>query len=250
MIIKHEHEIKKLIEIGRIVSEIRETLASAVKEGITTNELDKIAFEILERNGANSAPIRDYNFPGNTCISINETAAHGIPSDYVIKTGDMINIDVSAELDGYYADTGMSLFVPAEDSNDYVKRQICYVAKLALENAIKEAKPGNRIFDIGRVIHKTAKDNGFTVLMNLTGHGIGRALHESPKSISNYFCKSENQVIKNGQVLAIETFIANGTSFVTEGGDGWSLVIPNGELVAQFEHTIIVCESKNIITTI
>ncbi|GAU77361.1 type I methionyl aminopeptidase [Fusibacter sp. 3D3] len=250
MIAKTEAEKEALAHIGRIVAEVRDTMIESVRVGMTTKELDEIGGAILNQYGAMSAPIVDYDFPGYTCISVNQTAAHGIPSHYQLTEGDLLNIDVSATLDGFYADTGKSIVVGEKTEPQSMKEALCQVAYEALMAGISAAKPGNRINDIGKAIFETAKANGFTVIMNLTGHGIGKALHEKPQAISNYYCKSENDKIVVGEVLAIETFISNRSNMVREATDGWALKTVDGGLVAQFEHTIIVQEEGSIITTV
>lgn len=249
MIVKTEAEKIALEKIGKIVAEVRDKMIAQVREGITTKMLDELGGAILDKYCAISAPMHDYDFPGFTCISVNQTAAHGIPDDYMLKKGDMINIDVSAELDGYYADTGKSVVVGQPEDHHEIKEALCLTAYQSLMEGIAAARPGNRIYDIGRAIQKKAKENGFTVIMNLTGHGIGKSLHESPQAISNFFCKSENERIEVGHVLAIETFISDKSNMVREMSDGWGLKTVNDGLVAQYEHTIIVQNGEPIIIT-
>lgn len=249
MIVKTEAEKAGLEFIGKIVAEVRDVMVSNVRVGITTKELDEIGGQILNEYGAKSAPIIDYDFPGYTCISVNQTAAHGIPDQYKLKEGDLVNIDVSAVLNGFYADTGKSLVVGEKKEPQSLKEALCRVSYDSLMNGIFAAKPGSQINDIGKAIFETARESGFTVIMNLTGHGIGKALHEKPQAISNYYCKSESDKIEIGQVLAIETFISNSSNMVRESSDGWALKTTDGGLVAQFEHTIIVLKEGPIITT-
>lgn len=249
MIVKKQTEEDKLREIGKIVAEVREAILKAAKAGVTTKALDELGGTILSKYGAKSAPIKDYDFPGYTCLSVNQVAAHGIPGGYVLKDGDMFNVDVSAELGGYYADTGKSIVIGLVEQEDDVRLRLCKIAESALYEGIAAARPDNRINDIGSAIFKEAKKHGFTVIMNLTGHGIGRHLHEAPQAISNYYCESENQRIKKGHVLAIETFISNGSNMVREESDGWTLKTIGGGLVAQFEHTVIVTDENAIIIT-
>lgn len=250
MIVKTKAEKDALEFVGKVVAEVRDIMVSSVRVGMTTKELDEIGGLILKKYGAKSAPIIDYNFPGYTCISVNQTVAHGIPDHYKFEEGDMVNIDVSAVIDGFYADTGKSIIVGEKTEHHSLKMALCHVAYDALIAGIAAAKLGNQINDIGTSIFETAKANGFTVIMNLTGHGIGKALHEKPRAISNYYCKSENDKIELGQVLAIETFISNSSNMVRESSDGWALKTTDGGLVAQFEHTIIVQEEGPIIITL
>jgi len=196
--------------------------------------------------GARSAPKYEYNFPGYTCISVNDEVAHGIPGKRILKQGDIVNIDVSAELDGYFADTGASIVL---DNLDKLKNSLCECSNKALLNGISKARTGAKINQIGKTIFNQAKSNGFTVIRNLTGHGIGRKLHEKPSHILNYFDIWDNQVLNTGLVLAMETFISTGAEYVVEDIDGWTLKTPDKSIVAQFEHTIIVMENEPIILT-
>jgi len=249
MIVKTDEELKKLKNIGRIVAQIRDELIGMVKPGVRTKYLDEVAEKRLIELDAHSAPVKDYRFPGFVCISINNVAAHGIPSSYIIKSGDIVNIDVSAEKDGYYADTGATIIAGdiTEAQSPYLK--FVETSKLALMNGIENARVGNRIYDIGSAISEIAFKNNYKVILNLTGHGIGRKLHESPKEISNYYCKSERDKLKNGHVLAIETFLSLNDEYVTIDDDGWGLITSESNRVAQFEHTIIVTDEGPIIIT-
>lgn len=247
MAITSELELIALRKVGKVVALTREALIRSIKPGITTAELDGIAGQILRRFGAKSAPQLLYGFPGLTCISINDEVAHGIPGDRVIIAGDQVNIDVSAELDGFYADTGATVLVEPVSA---LQRELCNCSQNALNKAIETAVAGYKINQIGRVIHNEAKSNGFTVIKNLTGHGIGRKLHEEPHHIPNYFDRWDNKVLTAGLVLAIETFVSTGAEFVRKASDGWTLKTPDQSLVAQFEHTIVVTNGRPIILTV
>ncbi|NDI34472.1 type I methionyl aminopeptidase [Chengkuizengella sediminis] len=246
MSIESIEDLEGITKIGKIVAQAREEMIKNAIEGMTTKELDYIGLEILDQNGAKSAPNKDYDFPGTTCISVNEEVAHGIPGEKILKKGDLINIDVSAELDGYYADTGASFVI---GSFDETKNKLCQCAEDALYKGISKAKRGSKVNQIGKEIFKVAKENEFNVVRNLAGHGIGKRLHEDPVSISNYNNGSENQLLTNGLVLAIETFISTGSDYVVEADDRWTLHTPDGSLVAQYEHTIIISNDEPIIVT-
>src|SRR4051812_30226247 len=175
MSINSEKDLAALRKIGRIVARCLQHMQSKLEPGITTRELDEIGGKFLEAHGARSAPRITYNFPGNTCISVNEEAAHGIPGSRILKAGDLVNIDVSAELDGYFADTGGSAILPPEKK---LHVRLCAAARRALECAMQEARAGARINRIGYAIESEAIRNGFTVIENIGSHGVGRALHE------------------------------------------------------------------------
>jgi len=246
MSIDNIEDLEALKKIGKIVALTREEMIKNAREGITTKELDDIGFKVLSQFGAKSAPHKDYNFPGITCISVNNEVAHGIPSNRVLKNGDLVNIDVSAELDGYYADTGASIVVGSCDES---KLKLCKCAENALYKSIAKAKSGSKINQIGKAIFTEATQNGYSVIKNLAGHGIGRKLHEEPESISNYPDKYENELLTDGLVLAIETFVSTKANYVIEDDDEWTLITPDGSFVAQYEHTVVVTKDMPIILT-
>jgi methionyl aminopeptidase len=246
MSIDSEKDLLALKKIGRIVALAREKMTKAVKPGMTTKELDIIGEKILSQYGAQSAPKYEYGFPGSTCISINDEVAHGIPGPRVIHEGDLINIDVSAELDGYFADTGTTIIV---NPSTTLKQNLCNCSMKALYKGIEKAKAGSKINQIGRAIYNEARNHKFTVIKNLTGHGIGRRLHEHPHNIPNYYDSWANEILTDGLVLAVETFISSKAEFVIDSDNGWSLKTPDNSLVAQFEHTIIVTRNEPIILT-
>lgn len=240
-------EIEKLRRIGAVVAETIEVMSESLKPGLTTLELDEIGRAVLEKHGARSAPELVYDFPGATCISVNERAAHGVPGDLVIQEGDLVNIDVSAELDGFFSDSGASFGV-GEISSE--KEDLLNATKEALERAISMARHGRPIKVVGRVVEGLAKDRGYTVIRNLGGHGIGRGLHEKPSFIPHFYDRREKRFFKEGQVLTIEPFLAMGGSRkVDELDDGWTLRTENRDLVAQFEHTMIITRGEPIVLT-
>lgn len=247
MTVGNQHDIDGILKTGRVVARVRDAMLSAIEPGMTTAELDKLGGEMLEQYGAKSAPKVTYNFPGYTCISINEEAAHGIPGGRVIKAGDIVNVDVSAELEGYFADTGGTMVVPPVSS---VKARLCHATQLALKNALAEAKAGAPINQIGKAIQRTAKAHGFKVIRNLAGHGVGRSLHEEPEGIVGYFDRQDTRRLRLGQVIAIEPFLSTQSTHVAEADDGWTLLGHPANLSAQFEHTIIVTRGAPIIATL
>lgn len=246
MTISSKSDLIALKKIGNIVAQAREEMIKAVKPGVTTKELDMIGQKVLSYYDAKSAPKHEYNFPGTTCISINDEVAHGIPGTRVITEGDTVNIDVSAVLNGYFADTGATVVVEPAPT---IKKELCDCSISALHKAIKKAKAGTRINQIGRAIYNEAKSKGFTVIRDLTGHGIGRKLHEEPDYILNYFDIRDNCILNEGLVLAIETFISTGAENIIEDKNGWTFKTPDKSIVAQFEHTVVVTKGEPIILT-
>ncbi|MFZ5351167.1 MAG: type I methionyl aminopeptidase [Bacillota bacterium] len=246
MVVETDYDIEALKRIGRIVALTRDKMLSAVRPGITTKELDRIGERLLESYNARSAPIKDYGFPGATCISINDEIAHGIPGHRVIREGDIVNIDVSAELDGYYADTGASVVA---GKGTIEKLLLCECAKKAVEEAVAVVRAEAPINNIGRVIFNKAKEYGFQIIRNLSGHGVGKKLHEKPEHILNYYDIWDNETLILGQVIAIETFICARANYVIEDPKGWVLKTPDGSAGAQFEHTVIVTKEQPLVLT-
>ena len=247
MIVKTDEELQALKEIGYICAKVRDTMQEATKPGITTKELDNIAKELFEEHGAISAPIHDEKFPGQTCISVNEEVAHGIPGKRVIREGDLVNIDVSALKNGYYADTGIS-FVVGEADNP-LKQKVCDVALEAFDAAMAKVKPGTKLSNIGKAVHATARKNDLTVIKNLTGHGVGQSLHEAPSHVMNYYDPKDKTLLKEGVVIAVEPFISSKETFVTEGKNDWAFETKDKSFVAQIEHTVIVTKDGPMLTT-
>lgn len=246
MIAKTDEDFQGLKKIGKIVAEIREAMKEATVPGKTTKEIDELGGRLFKEKGALSAPIEEYDFPGYTCICVDNEVAHGIPGSRVIKDGDIVNIDISGSLNGYYADTGVSFVVGTPDDR---KEKLCNVAQSAFDMAMKKVKAGSNLSGIGKAVEREAKRNGLTVIRNLTGHGIGRSLHEEPQHILNYYDAWDKTLLKEGMVLAVEPFISEGAENVIELGDGWTFATPDNSLVAQYEHTIIVTKEKPIIIT-
>ncbi len=247
MSIQNEKDLEGLRKIGRIVARCLKYMQSHLEPGMTTRELDFLGGSFLAKHGARSAPQLTYNFPGFTCISVNEEAAHGIPGSRRIQAGDLVNIDVSAELGGYFADTGGSAIVPPESP---IKIQVCLAARNALASALQEARAGAKLNRIGLAIEREAQKHGFTVIENIGSHGVGRALHEAPEFIPGFYEPRDRRVLRENQVITIEPFISSGAKFVFDKGDGWTLVTKPNFLTAQFEHTIVITKGAPLIMTL
>lgn len=246
MIAKTEEDFNGLKEIGRICGAIRDELVKRTVPGITTKELDDIAGELFEKEGALSAPKGEYDFPGYTCISVNEEVAHGIPGKRVIHEGDIVNIDVSGSKNGYFADTGISIVV---GEGDAILKNLCEVAKKAFEAGIKKAKPGSKKSGLGKAAYQIARQHGFTMIKNLTGHGIGRSIHEAPDYIYDYYEPSDDELLLEGMVIAFEPFVSTLEEEVFELEDEWTFGTEKS-FVAQYEHTMILTKDGPIITTL
>ncbi len=221
MIITSEKELNGIKEVSDIVAGILFELRSKAIAGISTADLDAMAGDLMRVYGARSAPKLMYNFPGNTCISVGACYAHGVPnSTTILKNGDLINIDVSAELNGYYADNGCS-FVVGNIENEHTR--LVNTSREILANAISNIRSGVKLSAIGKLIQEESKAKGYTVIKDLTGHGIGRSLHEEPKEILNYYSFFDSRRFENGQVIALETFISTKSNYSVKDPDGWSL---------------------------
>lgn len=246
MTIEDDDDLVGLRRVGRAVAEARDAMLAAVTPGISTAELDRVGSDVLAAHGARSAPQLAVNFPAATCISINDEAAHGIPSPTRrLKTGDLVNVDVSAELDGYWADTGAS--APVGEVTDEAAR-LMDACRRAQADAMAAAIAGQPLRHIGRAVQRRAHRSGFTVIANLCGHGVGGFLHEAP-SVPSVEIPSDPTVLWEGLVLAIEPFLATGARMAVEGRDGWTLHTSDGSLAAQYEHTVVVTDGAPLVLT-
>jgi methionyl aminopeptidase len=246
MSIEGPDDLEMLRRIGAIVARARDAMLEEVRAGVTTAELDEVGRDVLVANGARSAPQLAYDFPGWTCISVNDELAHGIPSkSKVLREGDLVNVDVSAELDGYWADTGASAPVGTVAPK---LRQLLWTTREAQAEAMLAARAGQPLNQIGAVIERRAKRHGFRVVRTLGGHGVGRHIHEPPH-VSNVFEKRDKTVLWEGLVLTIEPFLTTKATHVIEGDDGWTLRTPDGSVGAQFEHTFVVTKDRPIVLT-
>ena len=245
MTIESQTDMVGMLRVGKVVGMTLQKMKEAVRPGMTTAELDAIGAEFMRQEGAHSAPIVTYKYPGWTCISINDEAAHGIPGKRVIQVGDLVNIDVSAELDGYFADTGATVpMLPVSG----IKQKLADCAQTALEKGINAATAGKPISDIGRVMEAQAHSCGFTTIRDLPGHGIGKKLHDKP-SIPGFYTKRAREIMTEGMVFTIEPFVSTKSNRIVTMSDGWTLKTPDGSLVAQYEHTVIITKGRPILVT-
>ena len=247
MSITKEAELIGMQKASEAVAYTLKEMRNFAQPGMSTKELDNFGGQILNDLRAKSAPYLTYGFPGWTCISVNNEFCHGIPSDKkILHEGDLINIDVSAELDGFWSDNGGS-FVLGADVNHH--QQLIDASKQILQKAIDNIKGGVRIADVGHLIETEARKRGYKVIKNLAGHGIGRSLHEEPNDIANYRDRFNLTRFKKNAVVAIETFISTTSTYAETLQDGWTMVGNKGGFVAQHEHTIVVTDGKPLILT-
>lgn len=247
MTLNNDEDLARLKEIGRICANAVQIMGAALEPGITTAELDAIGRKVLEDAGARSAPELTYNFPGATCISVNEEIAHGIPGARVIQAGDLVNIDVSAEKNGLFADTGSSFAVPP------VKPQIerlCRDGKRAMWVGLNEVKAGKPLAAIGNAIGSFAKKNRYTLVTNLASHGVGRSLHEEPTEIATWPDKHEKRRMTDGMVFTVEPFLSLGAQWAEGGDDEWTLYSEPRAPTVQYEHTVVVTRNGPLVVTL
>lgn len=246
MTITNQDELEGLQTAGRIVANTLQAMARAMEPGMTTRELDGIGRAMLAAAGARSAPEVTYGFPGATCISVNEEIAHGIPGDRVLVAGDLVNIDVSAEKDGFFADTGASF--PLGVTRPEVVR-LCRDGKRAMQVGIAEVGHGRPLAGIGNAIGRFAAQRGYTLIRNLASHGVGRALHEAPEDIATWPNRDRRR-IHRGLVLTVEPFLSLGGHSAAAGRDGWTLTAAPRALTVQYEHTVVATERGAIVVTL
>lgn len=247
MTIENEDQLDKLRTIGQLVARTLAAMGKALEPGMTTRELDDLGRAMLEKEGARSAPELAYEFPGATCISVGPDCAHGIPDGTVVKAGDLVNIDVSAELDGYFGDTGASFAVPPVKPR--IER-LCRDGRRAMWAGIKAVKPGGQLNEIGRAIESFADKNGYSLIRDLASHGIGRSLHDKSGEIPTWYEKRDRRVITEGLVFTIEPFLSLGADSVEQGDNGWSLGPPQHQPTVQFEHTLVATSRGPLILTL
>lgn len=248
MSITNEVELTGMKRVSAVVAHTLKEMITHAQPGMSTKELDEFGGAILQSFGAKSAPYQTYGFPGWTCISVGNEFCHGIPSEKrILQEGELINIDVSAELDGFWADNGSSFVVGASTNETY--EHLVEASKQILHKAIMNIKGGVKIADIGQLIETEARKLGYKVVKNLTGHGVGRALHEEPHEIANFRDRYNTRRFKKNTTVAIETFITTDSTLAVTLEDGWTMVGNKGGYMAQHEHTIMVTGDTPLILT-
>jgi methionyl aminopeptidase len=245
MSIETPEELEQLKAAGRVVAEAIRAMRSQVRPGISTGELDRVGARVFARAGARSGPSLDYGFPGTNCISVNDEAVHGIPGRRRLREGDLVKLDVTAELDGFYADACVSVAVGNAAS---ATLRLAAASRAALNRALPTARAGAPINTIGRTVQASVQSDGYAVCTDLMGHSIGRHIHELP-NIPNYEAPGLVQPLTEGLVITIEPIIAAGRGAVREAGDGWTIKTQDGSYAAHFEHTIVITAAAPLILT-
>jgi methionyl aminopeptidase len=234
-----------LRQVANVARVTLNTLCEHVRPGVTTGELDAMAAEVFRNHGARSAPALVYGFPGTVLISINDEIVHGIPGPRRIRAGDIVKIDVTVEKDGYVADAARSVVV---EPSTAAARQLVACAAAAFQAALTVARAGVRVNEIGRAVERAVRRRGFTVVEGLTGHGVGRTIHEEP-SVPNQYDPRQTDVLTEGLVLTIEPMISTGSARVVQDRDGWTLRTADGGLSAHHEHTLVITRGAPIVLT-
>lgn len=246
MIIHSDKQLAALMRIGKIVGETLKLMQDSVEPGMTTAELNHIGAEYLYEHDARPAPIITYDFPGETCISINEEVAHGIPGTRVIKRGDLVNIDVSAELGGIFADTGGTVAVPPVSNEG---KKLMDVTLQALNSTLNVVTAGQPLSIIGQTIEGIARRNGYNVVRQLGGHGVGYELHDEPRNVPNFFNRRARTLLQEGLVMTIEPFLTRGSGRIVTLDDGWTIQTKQKTLACQYEHTVVITRGKPLLVT-
>ena len=245
MSIETEDELEGLRRAGHVVSVVLRELRRRVQPGVTTAELDALAGRVFARFGARSAPKLVYGAPSEVFISVNDAAVHGVPGPRRLKRGDLVKIDVTAELDGFYADACVT--VPVGPASPRVRRLIG-AADAALSRGMAAAVAGARVRDVSAAVADEAAARGVSVLDGLGGHGIGRTIHEEP-SVPNTPDPDDPTLLHEGLVITIEPILGAGGPGIREGGDGWTIRTADGALAAHAEHTIVVTGARPLVLT-
>ena len=234
-------------EAGKLVAKVFETIATLIRPGISTYEINEIAEKVIYEGGGTCPCKGYYDYPAGTCVSVNETLIHGIPSKKIIlKEGDIVSLDVVACLKGYCADATRTFLVGT--CKDSVK-QILDVCQKAFYEGIKQAKPGNRVGDISAAIQHYVESHGYSVARDFTGHGIGKGMHEDP-SVPNYGIAGTGPLLQKGMTIAVEPMILEGKKETRILGDGWTVKSKDGKLTCHYENTIVITEDGNEIITL
>jgi len=245
MSVDEPEQLEGLRRAGRLVAATIAALTAVIRPGLTTRELDELAAERLRAAGARSGPILTYGYPGSICISVGDEVVHGVPGARVLRAGELVTVDVAAELDGYHADAAATVAVGAPTARG---RALIDAAGAALAAGIAAAQPGATLAAVGAAIERATVTRGFRVFRELTGHGIGRAMHEEP-TVYNWPAPQARARLTEGLVLTIEPMIGAGGRRLQLGGDGWTIRTVGGSLSAHAEHTIMVARGGPIVLT-
>lgn len=253
IILKSREEIEKMRRAGRLVAQVLQEVTARVRVGVTTLELDRMAEKMIRDGGAVPA-FKGYQpdfikcgpYPATLCTSLNDEVVHGVPDDRPLAEGDLLSIDTGARMDGYFGDAAVSLVV----GEGYPEaRRLVEVTRLALDEAIGQCRPGNRLSDVSAAVQRVAEEAGYNVVRRFVGHGIGASMHEDPP-VPNYGSPGAGPMLKPGMVLALEPMVNSGTHEVEASPDCWRVVTKDRSLSAHFEHTVAVSDDGPEVLTV
>ncbi|HXT15309.1 MAG TPA: type I methionyl aminopeptidase [Gemmatimonadaceae bacterium] len=245
MTIESSSDLQGMRAVGKLVGQAIIEMRQALAPGMTTEQLDDVGANFLRRHGARSAPQLTYAFPGFNCISVNDEVVHGVPGSRRLKPGDVVKIDVTAELDGFIADSACTAIIPPVST---AAHNLAQCAERAFRRGLEVASAGVRISALGRAVEEEVNRWGHSVIREMCGHGVGRGLHEKP-SVPNFFSPFTPGTLTDGMVIALEPIIAERPSPVFEDDDGWTIRTATGCLAAHYEHTIVIREGRAEILT-
>jgi methionyl aminopeptidase len=246
MSIESAADLVGMQQVGRVVALTIADMQAAARVGVTTAELDAVAAETFNRLGARSAPQLTYGFPGITCISVNDEIVHGIPGARQLMPGDVVKVDVTAELGGYIADAATTILLPPFKQN---AMRLKRATLAALRTGLCVARAGERVSAIGRAVESVARRSGFAIVRELCGHGVGRTIHEQP-SVPNYEDRFSRDMLTDGLVIAVEPMLTESPSAAVEARDGWTIRTRSGCLAAHEEHTIVITKGTPLVVTV
>ncbi|HEX4568697.1 MAG TPA: type I methionyl aminopeptidase [Vicinamibacterales bacterium] len=244
MSIKSEADWRGLRRAADVARETLDALEAHVRAGITTGELDHVASVVFKKRGARSAPALVYGFPGTVLISVNDEIVHGVPGTRELRGGDLVKLDVTVERNGYISDAARSVII---DKGSPAAAGLRACAMAAFDASLAVARAGNKVSDIGRVVEREVRGRGFTVVRGLSGHGVGRTIHEPP-TVHNHYVPSR-ALLEEGMVLTIEPLISAGSADVVTDEDGWTLRTADGSLAAHHEHTLVITKGAPVLLT-
>ncbi len=245
MSIETPADLAALRRVGHITRLALDALERNVRAGVTTAQLDAVAAALFAKHGARSAPAMVYKFPGHVLISINDEIVHGVPGPRMLERGDLVKLDVTVEKDGYIADAARSVIVgPATDT----ATRLVACVRAAFRAAASVARAGTRVNEIGRAVQDEVRRHGFAVVHGLSGHGVGRTIHEEP-TVPNTYDRWQKDVLTEGLVITIEPMITAGSSRPVEAADGWTIRTSDGSLSAHHEHTLVITRQEPLILT-
>jgi methionyl aminopeptidase len=238
-------DLEGLQASGRVVRMILEELRARTVPGVTTAELDAHAAQRLRDHGALSAPQLVYDFPGASCISVNDVVVHGVPGDQVIEAGDVVTLDLSLSKDDYFADAAITVAVPPVSPRT---ARLLVTTRQAFDRATAVIRAGARLSEIGRVVSREARRGGFRVIPELCGHGLGRSIHEDPE-VPNFYDPTDRRILTEGLVIAVEPILSAGSGKIVEDADGWTIRTRDGAMSAHHEHTLVVTRGRPLLIT-